>query len=473
MEASPEPATTPAPPPPPRSTLTPGSGVSPHTRGSPNVAPPELVAVRVAFRKARRLSMQLQREYTSLKHKVEPDLEPDQQKPEPDLVATLELANLGIEKALRKKKTIQLERQVFELEEALGLILHEEAKRRSQSNNQRHFSNGEDLWRYRKKANLTGTGVVRALDPRPNTFSEGVLSLYADHDGLTKRKSRPNNWRRDVVLYYDGLAKDDAESAAAPKPQDDVEPRVKGNRKKKGRTSSLPPTKDVWCHISAMYHSTKHITAAHIVPFFLDVGSLGELLFGNRAESLSKAGNSLLLHDKLEGWFDKYLMVIVPVDAKEVPITRWRSDIIDKSTLKEIFHAPLKGADIHRKELTFLNEKRPVSRFLYFHFIMSLIRVRHEKCYGWEITWAEYYDQRPFPSPGNYMRQSMLMALATHFETADIQVIDSWISDHGFETPLKMTDEEIEEAARRVHKAVEDVVRSAEQQERSKIEDRG
>lgn len=35
------------------------------------------------------------------------------------------------------------------------------------------------------------------------------------------------------------------------------------------------------------------------------------------------------------------------------------------------------------------------------------------------------------------MRKTMLLALATHIEVADMKVVETWISDQGFETPLK------------------------------------
>lgn len=42
------------------------------------------------------------------------------------------------------------------------------------------------------------------------------------------------------------------------------------------------------------------------------------------------------------------------------------------------------------------------------------------------------------------------MALATHFETTGMRMVDSWIEHHGFDSPLKLTHDEAMEAARRV-----------------------
>jgi len=79
----------------------------------------------------------------------------------------------------------------------------------------------------------------------------------------------------------------------------------------------------------------------------------------------------------------------------------------------------------------FPHETRLVSRFFYFYFIMSFVRINDIKRHGWQDVWARYYEQRPFPTPTNYIRQSMLLALATHFKTADMHVVESWIVDHG------------------------------------------
>ncbi|RFU79208.1 hypothetical protein TARUN_3029 [Trichoderma arundinaceum] len=413
------------------------SAVSPAV--SPDrLEPPALVIAKAELQQSQCISLQLQGTYAMLKRR-EPEPEPDQQRPEPDLEQRRELVCLGLEVALREKKTIRLERNVLEEEMAAGLVSSTaEFTKRSDTLDKRHISAGDEYWRnHKKKMSLDGTGVIRYFDPRH-------LALYADNDGLTMRKSRPSNWRRDCIAYYDAERKD-VEVAKSQKTEK-------------------------WCHVSGMWHDDSLHKAAPIVPFFIDFEVIGEMLFGDRSESLSKVGNSLSLSSIIKGWFDKYLIVIVPVDATETPIRRWRTDIISKDILNSPYGTGLYGRDLDRKELVFRNEKRPVSRFLYFHFIISLIRIRHIKRPGWEVAWAQYYDQRLFPSPGNYMRQSMLIALATHYETADMKVIESWISDHSFEEPLPMAKEEIDEAARRVHKAVNDSIARAEERDGSEDE---
>lgn len=186
------------------------------------------------------------------------------------------------------------------------------------------------------------------------------------------------------------------------------------------------------------------------------------MLFGNRAESLQGAGNSLLLSGHINRWFDSYHLLVLPIDATETPIRRWRADVISSDIQNSLYTAEHTG-----KELVFLNDKRPVSRFLYFHFVMALVRINDLKPRGWQDVWARYYEQRPFPTPGNYMRQGMLLARATHFETADISVVNSWIKDHGFDSPLQLTDDEAMEAPRRVHVTVEAVTSFTKKKKKS------
>lgn len=65
----------------------------------------------------------------------------------------------------------------------------------------------------------------------------------------------------------------------------------------------------------------------------------------------------------------------------------------------------------------------------------------------------------------------MLLALATHFGTADMDVVDCWIQDHGFDLPLKLTDHETLEAARRVHEEVQAAIAYAESRKKWSLED--
>lgn len=61
----------------------------------------------------------------------------------------------------------------------------------------------------------------------------------------------------------------------------------------------------------------------------------------------------------------------------------------------------------------------------------------------------------PFSVRGDYIRKSMLLSLATHFETTNMEAVESWVADHGFDKPLDVPDSGIDDAACQVLMAVE------------------
>lgn len=384
--------------------------------------------------KVRHFLNALGEKYNALSEKLLPDVEPDQEASKPDPKASLELALLGCELAVQQKQALRLEQIVIEERVKANLMQPTQADRQIQGIRKRYLSAGWDLWKHEaKKVRLQDdAGTVRLFEPRGNALTECLLAIYKKSDGLDRTKKRQSNWRKDALTYYNG-------------------------------SSGTKHSRLVWCHISGQWRDTSVIKTAHIVPHFTDVGSIGEILFGDRAESLEKAGNSLLLSSTLKSWFDSYHIVVVPVNGDETPITRWKTVVISPSIRKSCFFEAERAESIDEKELIFLNEKRPVARFLYFHFIMALIRIKDLKRKGWEDTWARFYTQRPFPTPGRYMRKSMLLALATHFGTTDSNSLESWITEHGFDSPLQLADSEATEAARRVHEAVEEAAVRGEQ----------
>lgn len=373
----------------------------------------------------------LEKKFQILSQQVYPETKPDEPQPEPDLKQNLELSILGITLASKKKEKIQLERKIVLMKRNAGLLPAKEADEQNRTLTRRYFSAGDQLWMHqKKKVRLQqDVGKIRLLDPRCNAVSECLLALYRKSDGQGQgKRRRPSEWRANALTYYKARIID----------------------------HDLDGIGGAWCHVSGCWHPEDDIKAAHIVPFFLDSSSIGEILFGSRAESLNRPGNALLLSRHIKGWFDSHHLVIIPVDPMETPITRWRTELISDDIRKSLICPEFHARELDGKELTFLNENRPVSRFLYFHFIMALIRIKDLKRRGWETIWARYYDQRPFPTPGPYMRKSMLLAIATHFETTDIEVVNSWIKGNGFETAeLELTKEEADQAARLVLEAVE------------------
>ncbi|KAK2059155.1 hypothetical protein LY76DRAFT_543266 [Colletotrichum caudatum] len=385
---------------------------SPPEEGSPAAAVLRRMAdIEAAFRRAR----QLRKRYNALKRKAEPRVEPNEERPQTDPETKLRLANLGIALASQEKEVIRTGQKLAIHRMHKGDLAYSKAMGYIRRQDKCYFSAGGDLWRHKKeKAHYDYYGTAG--------LPASYLRLYTRSDGLEMPRRQPSAFRKDAVDYYNGSG---------------------GN----GR---------VWCHASGMWHLDKDIKAAHIVPFFADMDCIPAMVFGCRAESIRRPGNALLLVDQIKRWFDGYCIVIVPVDAAESPIRRWRTDVLCPG-IKALQYRRRGSVtdDLDGRELAFVNDKRPAPRFLYFRFIVALVRMKRLGRIGWQEVWAKYHGRRPFPSPEAYIRKGVLLAIASHFDASDAYLVNSWIHEHGVDTFLQLNDDEAVEVARRVHMAVE------------------
>ena len=106
--------------------------------------------------------------------------------------------------------------------------------------------------------------------------------------------------------------------------------------------------------------------------------------------------------------------------------------------------------DLDGKEIKFLTNHRPASRFLYFHFVVTLLRCREYRRPGWEALWEQYRTGCPWPTPGSYVRRTMLLALARAIGDAeDEEFIQNLATDTTFSTSESLSLEEEEEIVRR------------------------
>ncbi|KAI9901842.1 hypothetical protein N3K66_003659 [Trichothecium roseum] len=378
------------------------------------IPPSALDDLEIARDAARAVSVKLRKGFETLDAKVNPVVPPNQEKPDPGFDESLALADLGMKLASQETKELELEKAIVAAERDEGKIKPRVAKRNIDTLQDRIFSAGEDLWKYsNKKVQLQDAAGSSQISGqrRGVIFSYCLSALYKKCDGQDKRrdkKKRPNNSRRNMVQWYDG----DSEANGQEPDQ-------------------------AWCHALGMWQMKDHHKAAHIVPFFLESEALTEMLFGSRAPEVDREANGLLLTYKIEQWFGTYHLVIVPADLTETRLRGWRIELIDESISKtRCDQRGYTGADLHERELAFRNDNRPAARFLYFHFLMALVRIKDLKRPKWRSVWARYHNYRPFPTPGNYIRQSMLVALAKHANTTDLDTIGSWISENGFDTQL-------------------------------------
>lgn len=264
---------------------------------------------------------------------------------------------------------------------------------------------------------------------------ECLMPLHRGSNPPNKIRRRPRRWHADVVQYY------------------------------LGRACPLGAKHGFryWCHVTRSWGLREDVKPTLIVPLFRDLASMSELLFGTQCENLESGHNALLLSGGIASWFTSHKLVVIPVDAstkQKQPIQQWRVDILDPDISSQTYTAfPDRryGRDIDGQELQFLGEKRPSARFLYFHFLMALVRAKDLHKPGWQETWARYHEEKPFAAPEPYMWQMMMGALAMYFETpaASVRLVESWVADHGFDAPLAIEEDELREASRRVYEAVE------------------
>ncbi|KAI9761976.1 MAG: hypothetical protein M1840_001505 [Geoglossum simile] len=115
------------------------------------------------------------------------------------------------------------------------------------------------------------------------------------------------------------------------------------------------------------------------------------------AEIIWSMGNGLVMDNALEKQFDKGDFVLVPIPTEPGRPSRWR--------FKKI-------GDLDGTELEFKNENRPAHRFLFYHFVSTLLRyVRYEKP-GWAEKRVNLPTGKIWATPGPYLRKSMLRVLA-------------------------------------------------------------
>ncbi|KAL6876113.1 hypothetical protein HDV57DRAFT_519014 [Trichoderma longibrachiatum] len=337
-------------------------------------------------------------------------------------------AMLGIELAKTRQENILLERQLIQRDEAAGLISQKDMESALASQLWRFALVGGDLWRnLRARLQLEDPS---SDFPRPSgetmSIRKKLMALYTDDEGLEDRR-RPVCWELQALEYYS------------------ADPRCHGRSKNQG-----------WCHITGTWYP-KPVKPTEIVPFRMDANKLAELVFGSSIASVQSPANTLLLRPGFRRSLKEYKFVIVPVNrCFEGNITRWRLDIIcpdednPRSLTSQVGGWEF-GQNIDGRELTFLGENRPNARFLYFHFLIALIRIKDLGRANWPRVWARYYQEQPFPAPSTYMRNAVIRALATYFSVADMGLVESWVYRHGFESYHIQDDLVKKEIARRVH----------------------
>lgn len=187
----------------------------------------------------------------------------------------------------------------------------------------------------------------------------------------------------------------------------------------------------ILCHALSPQDSDE-VAVAHIVRdrSRLDDEACQDFFVLPKSE-LEGPGNSLPLSKQIKNWFDNHKIIVVPSPGaygKEWQIEVLASDIHETPITPEI-----KGKNLHGKSLEFnsRSDHQPREYFLYFHFIVSMIRIWDEQPAGWEEIWSKYASKNPFPLPGKYLRTTLPVSLASSFDASMMYIIDRWLTNHG------------------------------------------
>ncbi|TFB04349.1 hypothetical protein CCMA1212_004150 [Trichoderma ghanense] len=334
---------------------------------------------------------------------------------------------LSMELAKMRQEEILLERQLLLRERAAGLTPQGKMEATLSSQIWRFTLAGGDFWRnLKERMQLEDPSAVRLRHSgEPVGIRQKLAALYKDDDGLENRK-RPMYFKRDALEFYSAI------------------PERHGRSKDEG-----------WCHITGTWYPNP-LEPANIVPFHMEANKLAELVFGAVTVSVRSSANALLLRPGFHCWLKEYKFVIVPFDRSEGAVTRWKVEVIcpDKNnprSLTDEVRGWKYGENIDGKELSFLGKNRPATKFLWFHFLMAMVRIKDLERENWREVWQRYYREEPFPAPSSYMRKAVIRALATYFSVGDMNVVESWVYRQGFEN-YHIQDELVKkEIARRVH----------------------
>ena len=289
----------------------------------------------------------------------------------------IEDLQIQVEEVRFHKMWLDNKYQQRQLDDSNHRMAHNDANHRIMSLESDLWTEHQEIRRQEEKE-----GKVPKLGPdTKGDFTCTLLALYKDPRESRKRSSaRHSHMTESAIKVYD------AEQGA-------------------------PAKGKIWCCVSQEYYDRANVRAAHIVPHALGP-ELVDYIFGSGSGSrLDSSDNCLLVHRDVKTAFDSGNFVLLPVDADQVPILRWKIQMTNTAAgLTDMGHTRLKALD--GKELGFKNDHyRPALRFLYYHFVVTLLRNKRDRQPGCDQFAAELPTGRHFATIGRHVRDSMLVVL--------------------------------------------------------------
>ncbi|KAJ5534969.1 hypothetical protein N7527_001223 [Penicillium freii] len=186
----------------------------------------------------------------------------------------------------------------------------------------------------------------------------------------------------------------------------------------------------LWCPVLGDWRDNRSVVAAHLFGYMHGQATM-DAIFGKRKHpELFSPRNGILLSVFIEDYLDSGKLVIVPdledrpkltdlISWLKSPIRNLKMRVLDpnwnKLETQITRDLPLKYKDLDNRRLTFKTDFRPAARYLYFHYVIQLLR------YAWQSD-AQGGEQairimkgehgKPYwGTPGRYLPKNMLLAL--------------------------------------------------------------
>lgn len=311
-----------------------------------------------------------------------------------DFQVLIDYANSGIE--LRQAK-----RQKLDVEYNDGILEADKALEKHKMNNEKMSTLYEAILQLeRQKYRLEKPNLNFEPDRMAAAFTDSILKhIYVDPTTPRKKNSaQQSSMRAESIKVYDAR-----------------DPNNKDN---------------LFCCVTGEYADRQLVVAAHIVPAAFPPTLVSHICGPSLGERLYSWDNALLMHKGIEQAMDNGDIVIVPHDLKESPITTFEVKLVNQAARKSGYPYTKDGvyarSELHHldgKILTFLNDKRPLKRFLYFRYLLTVLYNKTHPRFDNKSTLLQLRSNNPWPTIKGYLKNSFLLRFAQEVGDADPEKI--------------------------------------------------
>ena len=236
-------------------------------------------------------------------------------------------------------------------------------------------------------------------------------------------------------------------------------PRHPGVKRLNG-ASVIAPINQLYCPVLKTWFGHDEMGPAHILPQRISIAQVDYYFgagFGSRKHSFD---NCLFVHQEVESLMAAGLLVFVPAapvalspDGRQL---NWKVKVLRKKQVgtRKLVAVPgkqLKSMD--GAELHWLNENRPSTRFLYFHYLISHLKNKEQAHVGFAEDWAEMVTAGAFSELGPFWNRAhleTLMEYVGHVRDEDVRAIAEGTTTMGKKVVRELGTGEAGEYARRL-----------------------